>query len=1533
MAMDRYTKTPSDEELLEAGSGLAKAVTAPASAGPRGAVPGTVHTWSDGSQYKKQSSGKWEQVAGPKKPGAGKPSGKPKAGAKQPQVGGKKPAAPPVKAGGKKPAGGKPKPEGKQPAPAGEPQPQQIPQGADGLKSMMAAALQQYGAEAVAKAAQEAMGQVAQHVDKEMGDRAKKLATNPNVLRVVKAHVGEGADHKKFDEGKLQEVADALKSDEEVRHLATRELHQMAPGITAAAEDAAVKAGVKADPKIEPSKAKAVARAILTGGAGSFVFGFIDNFLMLAAGSGIDSVLTHMGLGAAWTAGIGNAISDSVGQAGGDKIEGVLDRLGLGEAKTSGALKEKTEARIKSVSSVAGVFVGALAGMIPLAFGVRFGKSFGMVWFDGEPEVGRMPRLLIKARTAPAPTAPELLIILVDMDLAKGAGHKYLLRKPTGKDKPKYRYIYRYPSKKKLTEEDHLVSGTKLKVEHQGKEGHFEVEHHDREKNVVRLKHDESGKIAHVHVSDLHRMVQAYHKKKGTAEHQKKAKKKTPAKAKREEPTPPPLKLRSPAQQKEMTERIKPAEKPDKGPAPELPAIKMEDVGRRWEGILGVYGSKEQADAAARDLGEDGYEYAAVAQPGSVVVSYRKKVERTGIQREATGESTVVKTRDSSGKGVSDMEAEYVLMEADDVIASHNPMTMAPREDYPEGVQERRYHELVGEEMKVDRIAKNLDPAIVANTNPDGVNGTPILTEDGVVLGGNGRSMAMQRAYASYPESAAKLKDYLEQQARTFGLSSAEVRGMKEPVLVRRVKAGDDPTHLRALGRRMNQSLTQGLDPRTEAVVMAQNYVDETLVSKLTDSIEPDQTLNDFLTSHHGRDFVVALTHAGIIDAMNRDEFVEVGDPERPKATDGLLNEDGRTMVERVLAARFVEDPKLLSSMRPSLRANIAKCAPYLLRAAAAGWDVREAMKIAVGADVGNRGRRDRPSVDKFLSSPELTIPGEEKEYGNLVRKDPLAGLLMRMIQEPGPKEKGHNGTKLMPRGMREFARRAEMAAHTREGSMFGETPETPEHALDMSFGLSGEGQEYKRQQAAEAAAKEQEAAEAMGFASVKEMKVAAKEQEGEIKRKKKRMGKKPEAEEQPMMFALSVGDLVKAVADKDLPAYLINAVVGELRHLLDAKLHVVALSGGKLHVSKAELQRKVLDMVTHAMVRDPDMARAVGAQPLEPGMVDGLIEAMVQQRQGKLAKACRHWWGRRMGALCKGSAKPAAKPPGAGWTQIPGGKRGGYRKMHTGGWMYWYPDQDTHQRESMITGKGVEDVPVAPAKLDKKRALHEAESMLHMDDVRRALVVAERVHRTHAAAAEHPIYGKMMRELPGKIAGIKGQIERSRDIGRVHQLQEKARDLAHATYKEARIYEEKQGSLFGGEDTSLPDRKELTHGEVERHAKRSAALYRRSKEQRDDHLSDIREKHGPAEAEKVYHRSLEHAAAQRKGVAPRLTVGTAPAKGVLHPGASKPEPAKPKPKPAKPKAQQGSLFGHNTLLGDAPGQRTLPGMGGGLFG
>ena len=129
---------------------------------------------------------------------------------------------------------------------------------------------------------------------------------------------------------------------------------------------------------------------------------------------------------------------------------------------------------------------------------------------------------------------------------------------------------------------------------------------------------------------------------------------------------------------------------------------------------------------------------------------------------------------------------------------------------------------------------------------------------------------------------------------------------------------------------------------------------------------------------------------------------------------------------------------------------------------------------------------------------------------------------------------------------------------------------------------------------------------------------------------------------------------------------------------------------------------------------------------------------------------------------------------------------------------------------------------------------------------------------KRNTGAAQHQVYGPMMRQLPKRIDSIKRQIENSRDIREIHRLQEKARGEALDVFTQARDYEQRQTGLFGREGASLPARKEMTDAEVERHARRAGSLRWEGRTKRDAYLRKLARRHGPGEVEKVYHRSME---------------------------------------------------------------------------
>jgi hypothetical protein len=517
--------------------------------------------------------------------------------------------------------------------------------------------------------------------------------------------------------------------------------------------------------------------------------------------------------------------------------------------------------------------------------------------------------------------------------------------------------------------------------------------------------------------------------------------------------------------------------------------------------------------------------------------------------------------------------------------------------------------------MKVSRISRTLKPQLVANSNPDPISGPPIITEDGVVLGGNGRTMAMQLAYAKEPESAEKLKSHLVQNARQFGMHPDEVKAINKPILVRRVKAGKDTNKLRALGRRMNESLTQGLDPRTAEVAMGQNYVDKNLTGVLVAGMDHDQTLGDYLASSNSREFINAMSSSGIIDDLNRDEFVD--------EKSGLLNEDGRMRIERILAARMLPDAAVLSNMSQKARESIARSVPSFLRAEAAGWDIRESLMSAVKADIDFRAGGHKGAgtyMRQVIASSDPDNPAVA------VQGDKTAGQLFKMLQRVGVQK--------TPAGFREFARRAEIAKDAGgSASLFGgDPPETMDTALDKAFGISPESAKAIKETAKAAKAEENRLAEEFGM-----------DPEKERKRKKPKAGKGED-------WAASIDSpWTKSVKDTDLTSYLYDSVCKEVAHQVHGQLQRSAVSGeGAFKVDGAKVKREVMAMILHAMGSDESIARAIGAAPIDGKTVDGLIQAFTEMHAPKLSKAVE-WWGKPKEMLQKAGG-PYLGPRGGKW-------------------------------------------------------------------------------------------------------------------------------------------------------------------------------------------------------------------------------------------------------------------------------------------
>lgn len=133
------------------------------------------------------------------------------------------------------------------------------------------------------------------------------------------------------------------------------------------------------------------------------------------------------------------------------------------------------------------------------------------------------------------------------------------------------------------------------------------------------------------------------------------------------------------------------------------------------------------------------------------------------------------------------MNATYKVVPASDIVASHTTdYGMNPY--YPRELQPRD-RQRAPMQKQVEKMSKTLKPELLVNSQF--VNqGAPVVDSRGVVLNGNGRTMAIQKAYKNKNDSAKAYKKYLVEHADQFGLTPEQVQQFEEPVLVR--QASDD---------------------------------------------------------------------------------------------------------------------------------------------------------------------------------------------------------------------------------------------------------------------------------------------------------------------------------------------------------------------------------------------------------------------------------------------------------------------------------------------------------------------------------------------------------------------------------------------------------------------------------------------------------------------------------------------------------------------------------------------------------------------
>lgn len=319
------------------------------------------------------------------------------------------------------------------------------------------------------------------------------------------------------------------------------------------------------------------------------------------------------------------------------------------------------------------------------------------------------------------------------------------------------------------------------------------------------------------------------------------------------------------------------------------------------------------------------------------------------------------------------VETEYVVVEAGELRASHDPSTFArrPGEEFPPEIQGRAYHGSRGAQAResVQDVTRRFDEDLALDPTLDAGGGPPTVTGQGVAVAGNQRIMVAQRLRQHAPERAEAYRRALAERAEEFGIDPRTLEGMEAPVLVRRiVDPSVDPFDVQTL-RRLNASSDTPRGKTKDALSDAGTRAEEFRAARssldhFTETIGDDDTIATYLETAAGREFGKRLVQDGVISQSERARYFDM--------KTGAPTDEGKTLVTRMFQSAAIGDPDVIGRAPARMLAKMDTALPAIIRSnSVPGWELDQVLREAL--DVGAKARADGLKIRDLADQVDFT--------------------------------------------------------------------------------------------------------------------------------------------------------------------------------------------------------------------------------------------------------------------------------------------------------------------------------------------------------------------------------------------------------------------------------------------------------------------------------------------------------------------------------------------------------------------------------
>ena len=268
-------------------------------------------------------------------------------------------------------------------------------------------------------------------------------------------------------------------------------------------------------------------------------------------------------------------------------------------------------------------------------------------------------------------------------------------------------------------------------------------------------------------------------------------------------------------------------------------------------------------------------------KPPKEVRKVQKRVPVGDVDFGVTGKSGTMLSADVQ----TQYQYAYTLVPLSRVIASHN-IDLTENKQFPwdMDIQDRIRDE--GQAViQINSIIQKFNEVAYLVESPYTNMGTPIIDDTGVIISGNGRTIALRRIALDHLESWTRYQDLLIKELDTFGFKEGDLEGIENPILVRRLVGETD---IKQLANDANTAAVLERSPKEMAISDAKNMSQEAVANF---SVLSSMTIEQSLKSKENRSFL--------------QKFME-NVPENERA--GLFDADGeptKKLIDRVKHGMF----------------------------------------------------------------------------------------------------------------------------------------------------------------------------------------------------------------------------------------------------------------------------------------------------------------------------------------------------------------------------------------------------------------------------------------------------------------------------------------------------------------------------------------------------------------------------------------------------------------------------------------------------